>query len=274
MPRAQTILLVILFVAASLFGGCASEGPPHNAIIIYGDTRTGHEIHRSIADELTAIQPKAVFHTGDLVEDGNKQELWDIFNDITSELRSVSPFYPALGNHENNSILYYNNFELPNNERWYSVDIDAIHFIILDSNADMSSGSAQYEWLVDDLQNIDGSIEFTIAIFHHPVFNVGLHTADQKNLMKDVVPLFESNGVDAVFSGHDHNYQRFFYNNIYYIISGGGGAPLYSQTRTDPYNQRFVKTYHFCTIQRSDTSLMIRVFSENLDTVDQFMIER
>ena len=41
-----------------------------------------------------------------------------------------------------------------------------------------------------------------------------------------LVPLFEKYNVQAVFAGHDHNYQRHVKNGIQYIVTGGGGAPL------------------------------------------------
>jgi hypothetical protein len=33
--------------------------------------------------------------------------------------------------------------------------------------------------------------------------------------------------VDAVFSGHNHIFERYLYNGIHYLVTGGGGAPLY-----------------------------------------------
>jgi hypothetical protein len=32
--------------------------------------------------------------------------------------------------------------------------------------------------------------------------------------------------VDAVFSGHNHIYERYLYNGIHYLVTGGGGAHL------------------------------------------------
>ncbi|MHC1592049.1 MAG: hypothetical protein ACXQS8_08175, partial [Candidatus Helarchaeales archaeon] len=33
-------------------------------------------------------------------------------------------------------------------------------------------------------------------------------------------------GVDVVFQGHDHHYERMLVNGIYYFVTGGGGGPL------------------------------------------------
>jgi len=258
------ITLIFLLTSCSFLEGQESLSSP---IIIYGDSRTNHQIHQKIVNEIVKTKPSLVFHTGDLVEDGLIPDQWTIFNEIISDLIKNADFYPALGNHENNSPLYFDNFDLPNNERWYIVEKNNLHFIILDSNSDCSIDSEQYLWLEDDLQNINENI-----IFHHPPFSTGPHTEDEKGLRQSIVPLFEQHGIDLVFSGHDHDYERSSYNDIYYIVTGGGGAPLRDQARTSPYSQLFIKTYHFCKLSLIDNKLIIEVYDIDSNLIDQFMI--
>ncbi|MCK4236104.1 MAG: metallophosphoesterase [Candidatus Krumholzibacteria bacterium] len=52
---------------------------------------------------------------------------------------------------------------------------------------------------------------FIAAIFHHPPISTGPHTEDEMGLRKTIVPLFERYGVDVVFNGHDHIYERSLY---------------------------------------------------------------
>ena len=250
------ITLIFLLTSCSFLESQESSSSP---IIIYGDSRTDHQTHQKIVNEIIKIKPSIVFHTGDLVEDGLNPAQWATFNEIISDLVKIAEFYPALGNHENNSPLYFDNFDLPNNERWYIVEKNNLHFIILDSNSDCSIDSEQYLWLEDDLQNINENIKFVIAIFHHPPFSTGPHTEDEKGLRQSIVPLFEQHGIDLVFNGHDHDYERSSYNDIYYIVTGGGGAPLRDQARTSPYSQLFIKTYHFCKLSLIDNKLIIEV---------------
>ncbi len=242
-------------------------------IIIYGDSRTNHNIHREIVNLIVNETPKVTFHTGDLVDDGSQSDEWNIFNDITAKLRKMAPFYPALGNHENNSQLYFDNFVLPNNEHWYSVEIDTIHFIILDSNFGISEDSKQYKWLENDLQNVNDEIKFIIIIFHHPLFSSGPHQEDEKGLRAILIPLFEEYNVDIIFNGHDHIYERSLYNGIYYIVSGGGGAPLYNQENYNAYSQLFIKTHHFCRLYIMNKQLFVDVIDINYNLIDQFKIE-
>lgn len=269
-------LISLIIIIISLQISCFSMGDNQTfsqPIVIYGDSRTGHQTHQKIVDEIIKIKPSLVFHTGDLVEDGLIPAQWVTFNEITSDLIKIADFYPALGNHENNSPLYFDNFDLPNNEQWYSVEKDNLHFIVLDSNSDCSIGSEQYLWLENDFQKINANIKFVIAIFHNPPFSTGAHTADEKGLRKNIVPLFEQYGVDIVFNGHDHDYERSLYNNTYYIVTGGGGAPLYDQTRINPYCQLFIKVHHFCQISFKENQLILDVYDINSNLIDHFVIE-
>ncbi|GAI54662.1 unnamed protein product, partial [marine sediment metagenome] len=70
------------------------------------------------------------------------------------------------------------------------------------------------------------------------------------NVQQHLVPLFEENGVDMVFNGHSHVYERYLHNGIYYIVTGGGGAPL-STLQVDneePIRQVGETTFHHCVI--------------------------
>lgn len=265
------------------FSSCRSVSPPPPVpgqpqpapsginICVYGDSRSGHGVHQRIVNAMMRLKPVAVFHTGDMVANGRDPGQWAIFNRIAAPLRRSAAFYPALGNHERNSAFYFADFKLPGNGRWYWVNIDSIHFIVLDTDSPIGPGSEQYRWLEKDLQQTHRT-DFTVAVFHHPPLNVGPHTADEKKLLGSIVPLFEKYGVDLVFTGHDHDYQRFSYKNICFIVTGGGGAPLYGQKRSSPYLRVFLKAYHFCNLSRHDGQLRVDVFDSDLRPLDSFTV--
>jgi predicted phosphodiesterase len=243
-------------------------------LVVYGDSRTGHDIHQQIVDLMVDMQPEAVFHTGDLVANGYISAQWDTFNLITSQLRATAEFYPALGNHENQSPLYFENFDLPNNEQWYSIEKNGIHFIILNSCVAIGVESDQYQWLESDLAGIDDSIKFIAAAFHHPPYSTGPHTEDEKGLREILVPLFEQHGVDIVFNGHDHCYERSFCGGIYYIVAGGGGAPLYDQAREHPCSQSYLADYHFCKLSSIGDRLVVKVYDTDSQIIDRFELSK
>jgi len=238
---------------------------------VYGDSRTGHEAHQRVVNQIVAQSPYVVFHVGDLVNDGNSAADWDTFDSITGTMRASALFYPALGNHENNAALYFSHFVLPENERYYSVNYDNVHYIILDSNYAIGVGSDQYNWLVADLDD-NSSAQFTAVLFHHPMYSSG--ALDPKGLIPILESLFESKGVDIVFQGHYHNYERCLRDGIYYIVTGGGGAPLGDQGTPHACSQFFSKTYEFMKILRSGNNLMMTTYDDYGAQVDTFTIAR
>jgi acid phosphatase type 7 len=244
------------------------------AILVYGDTRTNHDIHRQVVAQMMLQRPVVVFHVGDLVENGFSASQWDTFNIITAGLRSVAEFFPALGNHESQSPLFFSNFNLPNNEQWYSVERDSIHFIVLNSCVSIQPGSEQLSWLDSDLAQVADSIKFIVVVLHHPPYSTGPHTEDEVGLRETVVPLFERYGVAVVFAGHDHAYERSFCGGRYYIVTGGGGAPLHDQARQYPCSQLYLKTHEFCRLTRVGDELRVRVYDSDLNLIDQIEINR
>lgn len=245
---------------------------PEEKVAVYGDSRDGLETHSRLIDLMLDKKPKAVFNTGDVVNDGKKLAQWVDFNRVTSKLRKSVEFYPILGNHEKDSSLYYANFELPGNEQWYSVDYDDIHFIVLDSNKNLDKGSEQYKWLKKDLEKSQKENDFVVVAFHHPPYSTGKHTGDEMGLGKSIVPLFEKYGVKAVFNGHDHSYERSKVKGIYYIVTGGGGATLYEQAKTSKYSQKFLKIYHYCLLDKTKNGLRVSVYNLEDKIVDEFWI--
>jgi len=285
--RSLILTLLFFFFWPSACGGGSSgdwaDLPERlsGQVVVYGDSRTGHNAHRWLMEGMASLAPAAVFHTGDLVYNGRDPDDWTTFNDIASQLPSGTPIYPALGNHEHASALYFDNFELPGNERWYSVGVmEGLNFIVLDTGSDLAAATStvpasdQYQWLESELSSSVSSTDFTVVTFHYPLYSTGYHGSDEKHIAGDLKPLFEKYGVDAVFSGHDHDYERFTVDGIRYIVTGGGGGPLRDQASTSPFSELFVKAYHFCVLRiDGEGKLMVEVWSDKVEMIDEFEIE-
>lgn len=273
MPIVALILILLVLFIVSVRQGCSpsAELPPANAIVIYGDSRSGHSVHDAIVRTIIETEAKAVVHTGDLVNDGASAADWTTFNNITWEMVESTAFYPALGNHDLPPELFFDSFELPNNERWYSVEVDGLHFVVLDSNSEITPGSEQYEWLDSELSRV--ADDFAAVVFHHPVLSTGYH-GDELGLAPILVPLFERYDVELVLNGHDHDYERSFKDGIYYVVTGGGGAPLRRQEGISPYSQVFKSVHHFCTLSIAEGAVKVEVFNLDLRPIDSFVIEQ
>lgn len=261
--------LIIFF----LFGFIL-QGTMYSQIIIYGDSRTNKRVHKRVVNNIIKFNPVTVFNTGDLVFCRNSSKDWNTFVEVTAELRSKTKYYPIIGNHEKNSDEYHTIFELPNNEEWYTVTISDIAFIVLNSNENIKTGSEQLIWLEQQLSNSQKTNKYTIVLFHHPPFSSGTHRKDPKKARKYLVPLFEKYGVDAVFSGHVHMYERLLVNGIYYIVTGGGGAPLHEVGEKSQYSQKLLKSYHFCNLSILDNKLYVTAYDIDDNLLDTFIIKQ
>ena len=260
--------LPALFLAC-LASVCFAAGP----LVVLGDSQYDHEAHRAVVSAIVRLNPAVVFQLGDLTGDGRNPENWKAFNEINSPITARSEYFPLLGNHEENSPLYFENFKFLEGRHWYSLDRQGVHFILLDSVSELSPGSQQYQWLEADLMGAKGAL-FKIVMMHYPVFNAGAVREKEAEFQETLVPLFERYGVSAVFSGHTHNYQRFLHNGIHYIISGGGGSPVYPLERSHPDLKESFLGHHFCALWPQGNFIEVTVFDAKSSVIDEFRIAR
>ena len=177
-----------------------------------------------------------VFAAGDNVYDsGTAAEYRDCYGPTWG--RHKDRTRPVPGNHEYLSpgaAPYFDYFAAnvgPAGRSYYSYDLGAWHVVALDSNIAAEPGSAQYEWLREDLAASHASC--TLAYWHHPVFSSGYHGNNPK--MAEIWRLMDEAGVDVVIAGHDHDYERFAPqtasgqadpNGIRQFVVGTGGRHL------------------------------------------------
>jgi predicted phosphodiesterase len=222
---------------------------------VYGDSRTGIEAHRRLCAALARHGPDLVFHTGDLVSAGGNYGLWDTeFFGPAGDLMLGAPLIPVAGNHEYLGggppwFCYF--FDRPLNEGWFALTYGNARFFGLDTNVDYTAGSPQYRWLVQELESAPArTAAWRIVILHHPPFTATVGHSDDAGVQSQLVPLFEQYGVDAVFAGHSHAYERYLYHGIQYIVTAGGGAPLYELTAdlVPPVRQFGLSAHHYCVV--------------------------
>jgi len=186
------------------------------------------ERFKLVADSIAA-QPDVAFVliVGDLVNDGSDLANWNRFFEAGRLMLANTTVYTALGNHEENDALYYDIFGLPS---YYSFDCGDAHFTVLDSNTDIS---AQTTWLESDL---DSGQAWKFVAFHHPLYTSDTnHFGGWANLRAEWEGLFQTHGVDAVWNGQVHAYERYLEDGIQYMVMGTGGGPL-CQLSTEKYD--------------------------------------
>jgi predicted phosphodiesterase len=129
-------------------------------------------------------------------------------------------FYAALGNHDEPTQRFYEPFNMEG-KRFYSFRKKDVEFFVLDSTY---MTPEQLDWLKGELQRSDA--KWKIPYFHHPIYSSGERHGSELDLQILVEPLFLQYGVDVVFSGHEHFYERLKPQKGIVYITQGGAAKL------------------------------------------------
>jgi len=233
------------------------------SFIVLGDTRYSTDAHRRVIDRVSREVPDFVLGTGDMVDEGHRQDQWQDFFDVENALLRDNVYFPALGNHDRQgrgrtADVYRSYFSVPENggetERYYAFSYATARFLVLDSNEYSFALTDQTAWLERELiaARQDPDVRHVFVVMHHPPFSVSLHGGN-RDLRERWTPLFEQYRVTAVFSGHDHVYERAEANGLRYFVSGGGGAPTYARKpRPDPIDaaavKKYERVYHFLRV--------------------------
>jgi predicted phosphodiesterase len=251
-------------------------------LAVFGDSGFGNTAQNNLATRLSQVQPDLVVHTGDLVYDEASYDLFEerYFQIYANLIKSVW-IAPAIGNHDeqyNTGKSFADVFVNPPNatnpadrEQYYSFDYGNAHFIMLSNYRSVSSGSAQYTWLQNDLASTNQFWKF--VVFHEPAYSTdsSQDPKDKANIVQNFVPLFEQYGVNVVLQGHWHDYERMnplkggqvstiAAGGIVYLVTGGGGAGLVG-VGSPPWNARTAakaSLYHLTLIDVSGCSLRMR----------------
>ena len=238
--------------------------PSDLRFVFGGDCRTNWEQRNKVSQAMSKFNPSFVLFSGDLVASGHNQIQWDSFFEhlhsywIGSNGLTI-PIVPCLGNHEENATNYYEQFALPENEQWYSLNWGKQpHIVVLNSETDPSG--AQLDWLNNDLA-MHENYTWKIVMFHRPPFSSSSHGCWTEG-QEYWCPIFDKYRVDLVVSGHDHNYERSkpinytasktspqdsYARGTMYIVSGGWGAPLYP-SGSNWWTDYSSSLYHFVLV--------------------------
>lgn len=220
---------------------------------IQGDSRAMLNVCREIFE---AMLPASIngfaLSNGDIVGRGEDccTDWWQtqFFNPAGATLAHLF-LYPTIGNHEayneNAEIVYPSQyvemFSLPminsGTEVYYSFDKANVHFVCLDNwFSNYNSGSAQYNWLKNDLASTNKRWKIVWAHNGPYISRDGALQGDAL-FRSDIVPLLEGYEVNFFTNGHYHIYQRNDVKGIKYLVQGTSGDFLGAQD----YSQAFVE---------------------------------
>jgi 3',5'-cyclic AMP phosphodiesterase CpdA len=179
-------------------------------------------------------------------------------------------FRASLGNHDNQSNRFYEGFNM-GGERYYTYTARNARFFVLDSN---QMDPAQLAWLENALKT--PTEDWKICYFHHPLYSDGGRHGSSVDLRVRLEPLLVKYGVNVVFSGHDHIYERIKpQKGITYFVNGSSGelrkGDVHPSTQTAAY---FDQDQAFTLVEISGDDLFFEALSRTGRTVDSGTLHR
>jgi predicted phosphodiesterase len=190
-----------------------------------GDMGTGEAPQYEVAQRMTSARQNFPFDfvimLGDNIYGGSSPRDFEKKFEVPYKplLEGGVKFYASLGNHDNSSERFYKFFNM-NGANYYTFKKENVRFFVLDSNY---MDPKQLAWLEKQLQEA-GNSDWKICYFHHPLYSSGKTHGSSVELRSLIEPMFIKYGVDAVFSGHDHVYERVQpQKGIYYFTEGSSG---------------------------------------------------
>jgi len=136
-------------------------------------------------------------------------------------------FYAALGNHDSRSQRLYTPFNM-GGKQYYTYTKGHVQFFALDTNY---MSPQQLIWLEQELKDSDA--DWKIPYFHHPLYSSSTYHGSSVELRLVLEPLFVKYGVQVVFAGHEHVYERVKpQRGIVHFVEGASGRLREGNLRT------------------------------------------
>jgi len=179
-------------------------------------------------------------------------------------------FYAVFGNHDISNERFYKLFNM-NGQQYYSYTKGNIRFFALDSNY---MTPQQLAWLENELQN--SGTDWKICYFHHPLYSSGSFHGSSIELRTLLEPLFIKYGVQVVFAGHEHIYERVKpQKGIVYFTEGASGELRKGNlTKTDLTAAGYDQDRSFMLVEIAGDELYFQTISRVGLTVDSGVIRR
>lgn len=191
---------------------------------VIGDNGTGDSPQFDVARQMVAYRAQMPFDFVLMLGDNlfgrpSPRDFADAFERPYKTLLDAGVrFYAALGNHDAPDNRQYGPFGM-GGRRYYTYARDQVRFFALDTNI---FDNGQLAWLETSLKA--ATERWKIVYFHHAIYSDGKRHGSNIELRVRLEPLFVRYGVNVVFSGHDHIYERLKpQKGITYFVAGASG---------------------------------------------------
>jgi predicted phosphohydrolase len=267
---------------------------------VYGDQGTNKYSELAVQRAIE-YEPSLHLHVGDLSYGGARISQWVKWFNIIEPLASTIPYMYAIGNHEYDGAGDLSDlrafFEAPNDELSYTFRWSNVFFLTV--NLGPSSGkppsSDIINWVDEQLNRAsnDPSIDWIVVFIHYPPYSSG-KSHGSSPAAEALIPLFDEYGVDLVFAGHEHNYERTYpikdgkvvstnsstyvdIDGTIYLVVGGAGGGLYKEFITPKPDWSFyrVAEYSIGVVIVNGRSIEVKAInSVTGEVMDSFKIRK
>jgi hypothetical protein len=243
---------------------------------VIGDNGTGEEPQYDVARQMIRAHGVVPFEfvvmLGDNMYGSQKpRDFVDKFEiPYGPLLRMNIPFYAALGNHDQPDNRNYPPFNM-GGQRYYSFVKGPARFFVFDTNF---LDPKQLEWIEQALKT--ATEQWKIAVFHHPIYSDGNRHGPDVSLRVLLEPLFVRYGVDVVFSGHEHIYERIKPQKgvSYFIVGSSGMLRRGGMTRSAQTAAGFDQDQAFLLVAIAGDTMAFQAVSRAGQPVDAGEIHR
>jgi 3',5'-cyclic AMP phosphodiesterase CpdA len=272
--------VLVAAAAAAAFTGQAQGQLPNRPgslkFAAIGDNGTGNRPQYEVAEQMVRSRAAFPFDLVIMLGDNlyGSQRPADFvrkFEQPYAALLSAGVrFQASLGNHDRPENVSYPHFNM-NGERYYSFVRNNVRFFALDTT---NMDAKQIAWIDTSLQQ--AKEEWKICYFHHPLYSNASRHGSSVDLRVLLEPIFLKHGVNVVFAGHDHVYERLKpQKGIYHFVSGAAGQ--LRRGNMDPSDQTaasFDQDQSFMLVEIAGSDLFFQSISRTGKIVDSGVIAR
>jgi hypothetical protein len=276
--RVCAILVAVCSGVVALTGQALTlpNRPSSLKFAVIGDNGTGEAPQYEVGRQMAAVQRRFPFDQVIMLGDNlyGSQKPQDFVKKFEEPYRPLLEsgvrFYASLGNHDSPAQLVYKPFNM-DGQRYYTYARANVRFFVLDSNA---LDPKQRVWLENALK--ESRDEWKICYFHHPLYSDGGRHGSQVDLRVALEPLFVKYGVNVVFSGHDHVYERIKpQKGIDYFVSGAAGQLRKGNLKPSALTAAaFDQDQSFMLVEVGGAEMAFQVISRAGATVDSGVVQR
>ena len=271
-----TLLLVIALLRPELFSQQLSLPIQPNSLkfAVIGDNGTGDQPEYDVGARMVDLHRIFPFDMVIMLGDNmyGSQQPADFVQKFAKPyaplLSGGVRFFAALGNHDRQSNTSYVPFNM-GGERYYTYVRGNTRFFVLDSNY---FDPAQRSWIEGALKA--ATEDWKICYFHHPLYSNGGRHGSSVDLRVVLEPLFVAHGVNVVFAGHDHIYERLTpQKGIYYFVEGASGQLRKGDTkRASTTAASFDSDLSFMLVEVAGNQMTLQAISRKGQVVDSVTI--